>query len=98
MQPITPTDLAHVTGGAAVTACTPSNPSGAQPQQYMSALRNADGSQVSTNEQYRKATMSTADRVNEAYERATAPWEMINGLFGGAGIDRPEPPRVTGGR
>lgn len=95
MQPISPTDLARITGGAAVTACTPANPTGAQPQQYMSALRNADGSQVSTPEQYRRATMSTADRVNEAYERATAPWETFNGLFGGAGADRPEAPRIT---
>lgn len=99
MQTLDPTDLARVSGGAGrVTACTPANPTGAQPQQYVNALLNPDGSQVHTAEQYRQATMSVSDRVNAAYEKATAPWELLNGLFGGLGPDAPEAPRITGGR
>jgi len=61
MQPISPSDLDAVHGGVItnssgrVIACTPDNPSGAQPQTYVSNIRNANGTIATTPEQVRQA-------------------------------------------
>ena len=82
MQQLTSAQLAMTFGGTSdivtdPTTCTTGNPTGARV--YNQSMETDHSGP------------SMSDRVTSAVDKATAPWELFNGLFGGRAIDAPRP-------
>ena len=70
-------ELHRVSGGAAVKACTPDNPTGETRPEFFMGPDNSGP--------------SISQQVIQNTDRAMAPWKLFNGLFGGAAAGAPRP-------
>lgn len=80
--------LRDVCGGNGL-ACTPNNPTGAAPQTSVTNVRDASGRILTDWAEIQRETRPIHQKVNDAYNRAMAPWNAFDNLFGGLGVGAP---------